>query len=280
MAQPESASDLLSFIREETFNERKAEFVHASLTEFFSPTVLSALRHTEEIYYLVEVAVFAWNVNDQIKKRKCGILAKREPVFEWIKETIISCGVSNSASVLERIGYCVSLGRLNYLKRHSEVRTLRDIIRVADARGNVHCDYEKITKRVTSCFDEIMWFYRENDSIQESILVSILLEQFPLCFLDKIDDKVLHRVSLFLLFVWIKINPPFQNEIGEIFYPMAEQLTNDERECSRITGIVLDYVLNNNLLFRAVTDRDFDLGLLSEALEKIRTQSDIEDERK
>ncbi|EKE39188.1 hypothetical protein ENUP19_0113G0010 [Entamoeba nuttalli] len=274
MTQKDVSTELLEFIRQETFNEKKAEFVHECFNEFLEKErIVELVQEMDEIYQMIEVAVLAWNVCDQIKKRKNGILALREPVFEWVESVMEKLKITNRASVIERIGYSVSLGRLNYMKRHSELKTMRDLIRIADIQTEpLKVSYDDINKKIVDCFNEITWFYQETDSIERKILMKIMLEQCPLCWIDSVEKDKLKEVVSFLVMVWTKVKPPMENDIGEALFNLSESITDDFDEQTKITGIVLNFIQTNNIICKIVSKKEYAIGLLKEALELLRNQ--------
>ena len=265
-------SRISSIIRQETFTEKKQEYIEDCFRSFVSVERMVALLNDKNmLYHMIEVCVLAWNVVDQIKKRRTGILANREKVLEWTQHIVETCSVSNIPKIVERINYTVSLGRLNYLKRHSEFKTMRDFVRFAEMEiVDVNYNYEEIQQKVINCIDEITWFFKASDSIEPKLLISILLEQCPLCWIHDLSHNKLLELCKFLMLAWVKLKPPLETDIGEALFVLAESVSDDFTEQSKITGMVLDYVNSNNLINKIIVEKQIALDLLENALKMLR----------
>ena len=232
---------------------------------------------------MIEVSILAWNVNDQVKRRKKEILAKREIVIEWIRQHIekIHCNSTKKSEIIEKIGYCVSLGRLNYIKRHSDFRTLRDLIRICSIENfTAPIKYQNIEMKVMKCLNETSWFYNESeDSIDIPLLNRIILEQCPLCWIHSCDIKKLNILVDFLVSVWIQLKTPNDVEIGEAIFPISESITDNFIEQSKITGMVIEFICNSNRIDLYLKDKQKVIDLLNESLKLLRqSMNDNEDD--
>lgn len=266
-------------VRQETFTEKKQEFIEECFQTILTPERIEELLQEEidMIYQMIEVGVLSWNVVDQIKKRRTGILANREKVIEWLEHIIDSCVITNKQQIIERINYTVSLGRLNYLKRHSELKTMRDLIRLANMQINNNIvNYEQIQQKVINCIDEITWFFKETDSIEPKLLISIILEQCPLCWIDSVSNERLLELCRFAMLAWVKLKPPSETDVGEALFVLAEGITDDFTEQSKITGMVLDYVVSNQIINQIIADKQIALDLLENALKMLRESMENE----
>ncbi|KAL7722511.1 Uncharacterized protein QTN25_000133 [Entamoeba marina] len=264
-------------VRSETINDKKANFVITSLEKHIGYPMLSTFYYDHQtLYILIDVAVLAYNVCDQIKRRKNGILALREPVVEWV--TTVLQQTRGTSTALDFVTTSVPLGRLNYLKRHNDERTLRDLLRVADTSINSGAiaptiNYERIQAKVVDCLNRLTWFYRETNAIENKILINIVLEQCSLSMLDGIEEKDLDIIAQFLLRVWVDIRPPAENDLGEVLYNFAIELTdNDEAIAAKITGMVLDYVFRKEMVADIIVDKQAALKLLLDAKELLLSQ--------
>lgn len=267
-------SDLLEFIRGETFNEEKAKCINSSMEEVFGVVRREELRKRHsDLVEIIEVGVLTWNVIDQIKRRHKEILVSRQPVFEWVKELISSSDALNKSDTFKRITYSISLGRLNYLKRHSDTKTMRDIIRLADDNSTLDVDPEKTCERVRDIVNNVSWFYQDS-RMELRVFSNIMLEQLPLKYIDLVEDSLLREIALFVINIWVKFVPPTDGEVGDKLFSLAEKITNDFDEQCKITGIILDYYKSNNAYFQALTNKDEATQLLHNALDLLRAKEE------